>query len=127
MNILVLSLLSIGLYTFGTFHQTLIYLRKTQNKPFISMLIGCTAVFSHLIITSQQIFTNNEIILSFFNTVSLVACFVSVYLFVNVFPAISFSALSLIQSLSVVDAACLCPMLIAVFHPLLIILEPAFS
>lgn len=76
MNILVLSLLSIGLYTFGTFHQTLIYLRKTQNKPFISILIGCIAVFSHLAITSQQIFTNNEIIFSFFNTVSLVACFV---------------------------------------------------
>lgn len=76
MNILVLSLLAIGLYTFGAFHQTLIYLRKTQNKPFISILIGCIAVFSHLIIASQQIFTNNEIILSFFNTISLIACFV---------------------------------------------------
>jgi len=76
MNILVLSLLSIGLYTFGTFHQSLIYLRKTQNKPFISILIGCIAVCSHLIITYQQIFSNNEIIFSFFNPISLVACFV---------------------------------------------------
>lgn len=76
MNILVLSLLSVGLYTFGTFHQSLIYLRKVQNKPFTSILIGCIAVSSHLIITYQQIFSNNEIILSFFNTISLVACFV---------------------------------------------------
>lgn len=76
MNILVLSLLAIGLYTFGALHQTLIYLRKTQSKPFVSILVGCTAVCSHFIITYQQIFINNEIILSFFNTVSLVACFV---------------------------------------------------
>lgn len=40
------------------------------------MLIGCTAVFSHLIIALRQVFSNNEIVLSFFNTASLVACFV---------------------------------------------------
>lgn len=108
MNILVLSLLSIGLYTFGTFHQSLIYLRKSQNKPFISILIGCTAVCSHLIITYQQIFTNNEIILSFFNTVSLVACFViSCLLFFSVRKPLQsififcypIAALSLVSSL----------------------------
>tara|TARA_R110001592_G_scaffold175466_3_gene414667 strand:- start:12849 stop:13646 length:798 start_codon:yes stop_codon:yes gene_type:complete len=76
MNILALSLLSIGFYTLGTFHQSLIYLRKIQNKPFISMLIGTIAVSSHALIAYQQIFTDNEIILSFFNTASLVALFV---------------------------------------------------
>ena len=76
MNILALSLLSIGLYTFGTFHQSLIYLRKAKTKPFITTLIGSTAVCCQLIVTYQQIFTNNEIILSLFNTASLVACFV---------------------------------------------------
>ncbi len=76
MNILVLSLLSIGLYIFGTFQQSLIYLRKNQTKPFTSILIGTIAVICHIIVSYQQIFSNDEIILSFFNTVSLVACFV---------------------------------------------------
>lgn len=76
MNILVLSLLSIGLYTFGTFHQSLIYLRKAQAKPFTTMLTGSIAVSCQLIVTYNQIFTNNEIVLSLFNTASLVACFV---------------------------------------------------
>ncbi len=82
MNILVLSLLSIGLYTFGTFHQSLIYLRKIQNKPFVSILIGIIAVCSQITITYQQIFTNNKIIFSFFNTASLVACFVIIGLII---------------------------------------------
>lgn len=76
MNILVLSLLSIGLYIFGTLHQSLIYLRKTSPKSFISLLVGLIAVTGHFIITYQYIFSNNEIILSLFNTASLVACFV---------------------------------------------------
>ena len=76
MNILVLSLLSIGLYIFGTFQQSLIYLRKNQTKPFTSILIGTIAVICHIIVSYKQIFSNDEIILSFFNTVSLVACFV---------------------------------------------------
>jgi ABC-type uncharacterized transport system permease subunit len=108
MNILVLSLLSIWLYTFGTFRQILIYLRKTQNKPFTSLLIGCTAVSSHLIIAYQQVFSNNQIILSFFNTASLVACLVIIFLllfsarkplqsiFIFCYPM---AALSLISSL----------------------------
>tara|TARA_R110001592_G_scaffold33316_2_gene115588 strand:+ start:1636 stop:2325 length:690 start_codon:yes stop_codon:yes gene_type:complete len=72
------------------------------------MLIGCIAVSSHLIITYQQIFSNNEIILSFFNTISLVACFVIISLllfsarkplqsiFIFCYPI---AALSLISSL----------------------------
>lgn len=76
MNILVLSLLSIGLYTFGTIHQSLIYLRKSKSKPFITMLTGCVAVCFQLIATYNQVFSNNEIVLSLFNTASLVACFV---------------------------------------------------
>ena len=76
MNILVLSLLSIGLYIIGTFHQSLIYLRKSKSKPFITMLTGCTAVCFQLIVTYNQVVTNNEIVLSLFNTASIVSCFV---------------------------------------------------
>ena len=76
MNILVLSLLSIGLYTFGTLHQSLIYLRKANTKPFTTMLTGCIAVCCQLIVTYEQVFINDEIVLSLFNTASLVACFV---------------------------------------------------
>lgn len=76
MNILVLSLVSVGLYIFGTLHQSLIYLRRAKSKTFISLLIGFVAVTCHFIITYKLIFTNNEIILSVFNTASLVACFV---------------------------------------------------
>ena len=46
------------------------------------MLVGCIAVTSHLIIASRQVFTNNEIILSFFNTVSIVACIVIICLLI---------------------------------------------
>lgn len=109
MNILVLSILSISLYTFGTIQQSLIYLRKTRNRPFTSMLIGCIAVCCHIIITYQQIFSNNEILLSFFNTASLVSCIVISYLiilsarkplqtiFIFSYP---FAALCLISSLA---------------------------
>lgn len=76
MNILVLSLISLGLYTLGTLQQSLIYLRKTQNKPFISLLIGGSAVCFHFFIAYSLIFTENKLLLSFFNTASFVACVV---------------------------------------------------
>jgi len=76
MNILVLSVFSIGLYSFGTFYQVLVYLRKIQAKQFISLLIGASAVSFQLIVTIDYTLQDNQLSLSFFNSASLIACFI---------------------------------------------------
>ncbi len=76
MNILVLSIISLGLYTIGTLQQSLVYLRKIKNKPFFSLLIGGSAVCFHFFIAQALVFEDNKLLLSFFNTASLVACVV---------------------------------------------------
>lgn len=76
MKILALSILSIGLYSFATFYQLLIYLRKIQAKQFISLLLGTSAVALHSIVTLDYIFQDKQILLGFFNTASLILCFI---------------------------------------------------
>jgi ABC-type uncharacterized transport system permease subunit len=80
MNILALSVLSISLYSFGTLYQFLIYLRKIPAKHFISLLLGSAAVSLHLIVTLSYILDENKILFGFFNTASLVLCFIVISL-----------------------------------------------
>lgn len=115
MNILVLSLISLGLYTIGTLQQTLIYLRKTRNKPFISLLIGGSAVCFHFFIAQNLIFSDNKLLLSFFNTASLVAC-------VIISGLLIFSARKPLQSIFIfsypIAAICLAGSLLSNNHTL---------
>lgn len=76
MNILVLSFLSISLYIAGTIYQGLVYLRKIPAKHFVSLLIGATAVSFQLILTLNQTFSDSTYNFGFFNSASLVACFI---------------------------------------------------
>lgn len=76
MNILVLSFLSIGLYIAGTIYQGLVYLRKIKAKHFVSLLMGATAVSFQLIITLEQTLENQTFNFGFFNSASLMACFI---------------------------------------------------
>jgi len=80
MNILVLSLLSISFYIFGTFYQGLVYLKKTSAKQFISLLLGTTAVSFQLIVTLEHIFDGKLFILNFFNSASLINCVIVICL-----------------------------------------------
>jgi len=82
MNILALSILSIGLYSLGTLYQLLIYLRKIQAKQFISLLFGTSAVALQLIITLDYIIVEDQILLGFFNTASLILCFIVICLLI---------------------------------------------
>jgi len=111
MNILVLSLLSIGLYSFGTIYQGLVYLRKIQVKPFISLLIGATAVCFQLIITLDHTLQDNKLVLSFFNSASFVACLIVTCL-------LFFSSKRPLQTifLAVYPAAALCTLGVLAFN-----------
>jgi ABC-type uncharacterized transport system permease subunit len=80
MNILALSILSISLYSLGTLYQFLIYLRKIPAKHFISLLLGTTAVSLQFIVTLTYILDGNKILFGFFNTASLVLCFIVISL-----------------------------------------------
>lgn len=80
MNILALSILSISLYSLGTLYQFLIYLRKIPAKHFISFLLGTAAVSLQLIVTLTYILDDNRILFGFFNTASLVLCFIVISL-----------------------------------------------
>ena len=82
MNILALSILSISLYSFGTLYQFLIYLRKIPAKHFISLLLGSSAVSLQLIVTFTYIFDDNKILFGFFNSASLILCFVVISLLI---------------------------------------------
>ena len=109
MNIFVLSILSIGLYFFGTIHQGLIYLRKTHPKPFTSFLVGATAVICQFIVTLSHIIQGDELALSFSNSASLIACFIVTCLLV-------FSNKRPLQSifLAVYPASALCTLILLV-------------
>ncbi len=76
MNIFALSLLSIGLYSIGTLYQLLIYLRRLPSRPFISFVLGLTAVAIQLLVTLRLIVGPQQLDLSFFNTASLTACLI---------------------------------------------------
>ncbi len=76
MNILALSLLSAGLYGFGTIYQFLIYLRRMPAKPFISFFAGAAAVAMQLIVTLQLTFDGAQLNLSLSNTASLTTSFI---------------------------------------------------
>jgi ABC-type uncharacterized transport system permease subunit len=76
MNILALSILSISLYSFGTLYQFLIYLRKIPAKHFTSFLLGAAAVSLHFVVTLSYILDDNKILFGFFNTASLILCFI---------------------------------------------------
>lgn len=80
MNILALSILSISLYSFGTLYQLLIYLRKIPAKHFVSLLLGSAAVSLQLIVTLTYTLDGNKILFGFFNTTSLVLCFIVICL-----------------------------------------------
>lgn len=76
MNILVLSLLSISLYSFGTIYQGMVYLKKTPAKQFTSLLIGSSAVSFQLIVTLDQVFEDKIFSLNFFNSASIINCLI---------------------------------------------------
>ena len=82
MNILALSILSISLYSLGTLYQFLIYLRKVPARHFVSFLLGTAAVTLQLIVTLTYILDGNRMLFGFFNTASLILCFIVVCLLI---------------------------------------------
>lgn len=76
MNIMVLSSVSVALYLLGTGYQILAYLRKVELKPFTTFLIGVTASICQLLITSEQIYTDNTINFNAPNSASLVTAII---------------------------------------------------
>ncbi|TNC82021.1 MAG: cytochrome C assembly protein [Oleiphilus sp.] len=72
MNIMVLSLMSAGLYALGTTYQLLAYLKKLELKPFISLLIGTLAALSQLALTGDQLYQSNSYNFNLFTTASLI-------------------------------------------------------
>ena len=82
MNILTLTLLAVGLYSFGTIYQALVYFRKLQAKPFVSFFLGAAAVTCQFIITAHFIFSGQQINLGLANSASLISCLVITFLLV---------------------------------------------
>lgn len=80
MNILALSLFSIGLYCCGTIYQFLIYTRKLHAKPFISFFLGAAAVSAQLIATLHHVFNHDQVNLGLVNTASLTSCLIIICL-----------------------------------------------
>lgn len=73
MNILVLSALSLGFYTFGILYQLLAYLKKLELKPFISVLLGSLAAITQLILTANQLIEKDNYNFNLLTTASLIA------------------------------------------------------
>ncbi len=82
MNILALSLLSVGLYGFGTIHQLLIYLRRLPSRPFISFVLGATAVCLQVLTTLELTLEKDHFNFSVANTLSLSASLVIICLLI---------------------------------------------
>jgi len=82
MNILMLSLLSISLFSLGTIYQGLVYLKKIKARHFVSLLVGAGAVTSQLIATVDHVFVDNQFILDFFNSASIITCLIVIYLLI---------------------------------------------
>ncbi len=82
MNILALSLLSAGLYSFGTLYQFLIYIRRLKSRPFASLMLGVAAAAAQLSVTMSLILEHQQLNLSFFNSASLITCLVVICLLI---------------------------------------------
>lgn len=111
MNIMALSLLSAGLYSFGTIHQLLIYLRRLPSRPFITFVLGIAAASLQVISTLELTLLEDHFNLSVANTLSLSACLAVICLLIlalrrplqSVFLAVYPAAIASLAAMLVFD------------------------
>lgn len=76
MTTLLLAILAVSLYSIGTLHQMLIYLRKIKSQAGVSLLIGAGALTGQTAATVNTMLTGQGLDLSLTNALSLTSCLV---------------------------------------------------